>query len=390
MMSARSPPRSAKRGDAKLDDISSPFSSPTKRSRINDADAAKTSTPPSRGRGRTPGTPHLVTPSSSRKQAGGLSRRTTSEGEEDAKPAARRLPFGRSASNASSDDGTSTASITTVIPAVKKVYSLVNKRTGSLGGNGAGGAIYGELTSGSMQKMVDLMKIHTDFEPKSRFIDVGSGLGKPNLHVAVDPGVEFSYGIEHEKVRWLLGMSNLDAVLQEASKQQGKPSSAADDKIGTNCMFAYADIMDAKTFDPFTHVYMFSIGFPPNLWIALSEMWNRSTSPYMICSHAPRHMIDEYDFDVELICQANTSMHGSTENHMGYLYKRGSKTSKKKGAAKAIAGLPKDVPCDPLFAGPWKLIRSGFSKHRNEVQKQFLENQETGRPKRTRNLAAKK
>ena len=157
MMSARSPPRSAKRGDAnaKLDDISSPFSSPTKRSRINAAaDGAKTSTPPSRGRGRrTPGTPHLVTPSSSRKQAGGLSRRTADD-EGDAKPAARRLPFGRSTSNAPSD----TASITTVIPAVKKVYSLVNRRTGSLGGNGAGGAIYGELTSGSMQKMIDLIE----------------------------------------------------------------------------------------------------------------------------------------------------------------------------------------------------------------------------------------
>ena len=71
------------------------------------------------------------------------------------------------------------------------MYSLVSGRTGSLGGNGAGGAIYGELTSGSMQKMVDLMKLHTDFGPDSRFIDVGCGLGKPNLHVATDPGVAF-------------------------------------------------------------------------------------------------------------------------------------------------------------------------------------------------------
>ena len=52
------------------------------------------------------------------------------------------------------------------------------------------------------------------------------------------------------------------------------------------------------------------------------------------------------------------------------------------------------VPCksggfneSPLFAGPWKLIRSGFTKHRDEVKKQFLENQETGRPKRTRKPA---
>ena len=274
---------------------------------------------------------------------------------------------------------------------VNALYVLLQTATGALGGNGAGGAIYGELAKAAFQRVLDFLVRWCELGPTSTFLDIGSGLGKPNLHVAVDPGVEFSYGIEHEKVRWLLGMSNLDAVLREATKQQGGQSDiAADDKIGTNCMFAYADIMDAKTFDPFTHVYMFSIGFPPNLWIALSEMWNRSTSPYMICYHAPRHMIDDYDFDVELIYQATTSMHGSTENHMGYLYRRGSKTSKKKGVAKAVASLPKDVPCDPLFAGPWKLIRSGFSKHRNEVRKQFLENQETGRPKRTRKLAASK
>ena len=43
---------------------------------------------------------------------------------------------------------------------------------------------------------------------------------------------------------------------------------------------------------------------------------------YLICYHAPRLMVDEYGFDVELIVQTNTSMHGSTENHMGYIYKR--------------------------------------------------------------------
>lgn len=43
---------------------------------------------------------------------------------------------------------------TTVVcsPSVKRAYSIVRRCTGSLGGNGSGGAIYGELTSGSMQK----------------------------------------------------------------------------------------------------------------------------------------------------------------------------------------------------------------------------------------------
>ncbi len=157
----------------------------------------------------------------------------------------KRLNFGHGVATASSDS--------TVQKNTRQVYAVVNKMTGSIGGNGHGGAIYGELTVGSMQKMIDLMKVHTNFGPESRFIDVGSGLGKPNLHVAQDPGVEFSYGIEMEKVRWVLGMSNLNMVLQRAEK---KPN----ENILHRCMFEHGDITYAKYFDPFTHVYMFDIG----------------------------------------------------------------------------------------------------------------------------------
>ena len=104
--------------------------------------------------------------------------------------------------------------------------------------------------------MADLMKTHAKLNSDSRFIDVGCGLGKPNFHVATDPGVEFSYGIEMEGVRWMLGMSNLDAVMQVA--RGGKEAGSED--IGTGCMLAHGDISDAKKFDPFTHVYMFDIG----------------------------------------------------------------------------------------------------------------------------------
>lgn len=69
-------------------------------------------------------------------------------------------------------------------PSVKNAYSIVRRCTGSLGGNGSGGAIYGELTTGSMQKVVDAMIQHCELGKDSIFIDVGAGLGKPNIHVA--------------------------------------------------------------------------------------------------------------------------------------------------------------------------------------------------------------
>lgn len=144
---------------------------------------------------------------------------------------------------------------------VQDIYKIISKLTGSVGGNGSFGAIYGELTMGSMQKMVDLMKKYSAFDSSSRFIDVGSGLGKPSLHVCQDPGVQFSYGIEMEMSRWMLGMANLKAVVNAASMQQTSGKPISDQKrIGYNCYFEHGNIMDAVSFDPFTHVYMFSIG----------------------------------------------------------------------------------------------------------------------------------
>jgi hypothetical protein len=46
---------------------------------------------------------------------------------------------------------------------------------------------------------------------QSRFIDVGSGLGKPNFHAVQDPGVRVSLGIELEDIRWQVIISLLQS-----------------------------------------------------------------------------------------------------------------------------------------------------------------------------------
>lgn len=85
---------------------------------------------------------------------------------------------------------------------VDRVYRCVQQATGSLGGNGSGGPIYGELRVGSMQQVADIMVSECNFGPSSRFVDVGSGRGKPNFHVAQSPGVRLSIGIEVEPIRY--------------------------------------------------------------------------------------------------------------------------------------------------------------------------------------------
>lgn len=93
-------------------------------------------------------------------------------------------------------------SVTTIHSRVDKIYKIVRKMTGALGGNGYNGAIYGELTMHSMQKIVDILIQKCSLTHHSRFIDVGSGLGKPNFHVAQYPAVQLSIGVELEEIRW--------------------------------------------------------------------------------------------------------------------------------------------------------------------------------------------
>ena len=202
---------------------------------------------------------------------------------------------------------------------------------------------------------------YMDFSSSSRFIDVGAGLGKPNIHVAMDPGVSFSYGIEVNPERWYLSLSNMKPLLKECTK---------DDNMGSNVILAQGDVMEANSFDPFTHVYMFDIGFPGFLFAHLSSMFNSSkVSKYLISYYGPKKIIEQYGFEVEYMFKVSVSMHGSGEFHSGYYYKRVEKKSKKKSssAKKALNlnvehdtdGLPNDVPCDPVFEEPWRKVRKG-------------------------------
>jgi len=84
------------------------------------------------------------------------------------------------------------------------------------------------------------MKRHCNLTPDSMFIDVGAGLGKPNIHVACDPGVKFSYGIEVERTRWLLSLANMRGILKDTLKSpelwtqvrggEGRKGKGGDDK----------------------------------------------------------------------------------------------------------------------------------------------------------------
>lgn len=89
-----------------------------------------------------------------------------------------------------------------VDPKVEEAYKILRKVTGTLGGNGSTGAIYGELTLRALQRVYNIMVEKCNLTQSSRMIDVGAGLGKPSFHAAQDPAVRLSLGMELEDIRW--------------------------------------------------------------------------------------------------------------------------------------------------------------------------------------------
>ena len=92
----------------------------------------------------------------------------------------------------------------------------------------------------------------------------------------------------------------------------------------------------------------------------------------MICYHGPRDIIETYEFDVELIAQKQTSMHGSKEGHMGYIYKRKENRTFNKRA------------CDPIFKTAFEFASKGISELQAKVQAEILQVQGSGPSTRAR------
>ena len=142
-----------------------------------------------------------------------------------------------------------------------------------MGGNGTTGAIYGELTMGSMQKVKNYLEEHCELTDQSRFIDVGSGLGKPNFHAAQDPAVRLSIGVELEAIRRQLSMKNLSDILKQSSDDPNA-GPETDVKLHSSVYFLHMDIDQATTLNPFTHIYMYDLGFPPDLQESIANKFN--------------------------------------------------------------------------------------------------------------------
>lgn len=94
-------------------------------------------------------------------------------------------------------------------------------------------------------------------------IHLRGDVASSNLFFSVD-----SVGVEMERVRWMLSVHNHRHLL---------PTLPAN-----NVAFLCEDIWNAKSFNPFTHVYMFDIGFPPKLFSYIADIL-RNSATVQVC-----------------------------------------------------------------------------------------------------------
>ena len=115
--------------------------------------------------------------------------------------------------------------------------------------------------------------------------------------------------------------------------------------------------LKAQTFDPFTHVYIIDVDFPPDLWEKLATMWNHSNlrlCQYLICYAAPKYLAEYVFFAVKLVAQTNTLMHGFLKIHMVYVYRC----------------TQNHILCNPLFKSSYNLVKGGLKGLKNIVDQQ--------------------
>lgn len=166
--------------------------------------------------------------------------------------------------------------------------------------------------------------------------------------------------------------------------------------------FICNDIDAAVTMDPFTHIYMYDLGFPPELQQSIARKFNGSVhARYLVSYRPPRRVIDEYGYLVRHIYSLNTSMFGSGENHMAYFYERlmdeeslstvtnVSKSNVKitLSAREGLHGIDEtdvEVDCDPAFAAAVTLATGPLEDLADHVQKIMTAYINQGRSRRER------
>jgi hypothetical protein len=185
--------------------------------------------------------------------------------------------------------------------------------------------------------------------------------------------------VEIETLRWHLSLRNLSEVLQKVELVNmpvftaGKIDYDIQNPHFYTPVFTVGDICDAKTLNPFTHIYSFDTGFSPDTMKKIASMFNRSSAKYYVNYQREKRMI-EYGFNVQCVGQIRVRMTGSRYTKTCYFYRR------------EDSSYPGSRDIDPLFQSGFKILHL----HKNQVLEWVdgcLEAEQVGRTRSQRRSA---
>ena len=236
-------------------------------------------------------------------------------------------------------------------PAERKVLRIAQRATGELGGGGAGGPIYGELTPRSMGKVIDALAACCGLDARAP-ARRRRGAGMPSLVAA-----QRAARAARRRVRG----GAVGAVDPQPRRRARR--GLARRRAGLNTAVAFVrHAARATTLDPCTHVYMFDTGFPAATLARLAELFNASStarassrssrpraSPLRLCRLALR-------------AQLAVKMAGSTGAHRARL------------RARAPPPPPAEPrPAEPMRAGALALRDGSAERRRHDALRQRAE-----------------
>ena len=165
-----------------------------------------------------------------------------------------------------------------------------------------------------MHTILHYLVTHCQLNATSTFVDVGSGIGKPVLHSALYTQPQYAIGIEIAQSQWMLAVSTVLAQRHHLQNTTPPPIS-----------YIHADINAIHSLNPCTHLYMFDVGFPDDLYQHIAVVIRHTpTIRHLVC-YRPVHLIRAglrmgITLAITPIACVITHMHGSDRQHRAYIY----------------------------------------------------------------------
>jgi len=126
-------------------------------------------------------------------------------------------------------------------------------------------AVYGELTTEGVHSLIEIL----DLSAEDVFWDLGCGVGKAVVQVALETNVRASMGVELSTSRIKHGLASLEA-LQNSSRKWQKDEQDRIDTIAGNRLSLVCGDISKTSFKNGTHVYAGSLLFPDSLMVDIA------------------------------------------------------------------------------------------------------------------------